>query len=83
MTATRKRRTRRTVIRVDDATLPHSSIVQGPIRVVGPYLERLRIPRQYDNLLHAYKIPKRRLDDLAAAMELDGYRVDIEMPGWS
>jgi hypothetical protein len=76
-----KRRLRPQTVRVEQTR--HSGVLYGPVRVVHPAITQTGSPYQYDGLLHAYRVPLQRLDDVLAAIELDGHHVDMRMPGWS
>lgn len=79
MTAVR-RRTRPLTVRVDQ--LRHSGVLYGPVRVVAPAIKRVGCSAQYDNRLHAFKVPLQRLDDVMVAIELDGHHVQLGMASW-
>lgn len=78
---TAKRRTRPQTITAWQRGI-HTAAVRGPVRVVHPTIKRLGLPWQWDAAMTAYLIPIQKLDDLAAALELDGHHVDIEMAVW-
>lgn len=79
MTATK----RLTVTVEQPANKPHSALAFGPVRVIQPAIRAVGCAWQYDSLLHCYKVPRDRLDDVIAAIESAGHRVDVPMPGWS
>lgn len=83
MTATKRRTKPLTVTIEQPARLRHSAVVRGPVRVVHPAIKAAGVPWQYSHQRHGYLIPRQRVDDVAARLELDGHRVEIPMPGWS
>lgn len=75
MTARRKV-TRPATVTFDD-TLRHSTRLRGPVRVLTPELRRLGIPWQWDARDSAFLVPKGRADDVLAALEEVGHRVEV------
>lgn len=71
-------------ITVDAASLPHSTVLAAPVRVLSPRLRELGIPAMYDAMRHGFRVPKThpRLDDLLVRLELDGHRIDLVTAGW-
>jgi len=76
-----KRRTKPQTIVVEQTK--RSGVLYGPVRAIHPAITQVGSPYQYDGLLHAYKVPLQRLDDVLAAIELAGHHVDVQMVGWS
>lgn len=59
----------------------HTGAVRGPMRVLHPTIKRLDLPYQWDAKAGVYLVPLPRLDDLLAAVELDGHRVEYLAAG--
>jgi len=57
----------------------HSGLVSGPVRIVHPAIVRLGIPWMYDHGRHAYLVPRQHLGNIQAALEADGYRVEMTL----
>ncbi len=55
---------------------------KGPARTIHPILQRLGVKWMWDAAGGHYLLPIQRLDDLAAALELDGHHIDMRMPAW-
>lgn len=60
----------------------HTSVIKGPVRTVHPVLTKLAVPWMWDFELGAYLVSNQRIDDVLAALEADGHRVDYMMAGW-
>jgi hypothetical protein len=60
----------------------HTSAIKGSVRVVHPILSKLDVPWMWDATAGCYLVSSRRIDDVLAALEFDGYQVDYLMPGW-
>lgn len=61
---------------------PITSVLRGPVRVIHPALKLVDCPYQWDAKISSYLLPARRLDDVLAAIELDGHHVQLELAPW-
>lgn len=80
MTAVVKRRVKPQLVTAEQTT--RSGVLRGPARVVMPAIRQVGSPWQFDARLGRYLVPLQSLDDVLAAIELDGHRV-MRMAGWS
>jgi hypothetical protein len=57
--------------------------VIGAVHLIQPAIRATGCPFQYSDRIHGYIVPRKRIDDLAVALELAGVTVELELPGWS
>lgn len=60
----------------------HTSALKGSVRVIHPVLTKLEVPWMWDAQAGCYLVPGRAIDDVLAALDAAGYRVEYLMAGW-